>query len=327
MSTESEQLINDPPACPRQCLRARRIVDELLRLGTSGQRAREVFLEIGGVLDPDREPDQARLEPGAQALRLAQGHLREVARAAGQTLDAAQAGGLGEEFEAADHAQGFGVGGAGRVGAQDEREQAAGVGQELAREEIRNLLYFLIDVVVQFGIEHRERCATHPRDLVVGSAPLLFVDADAQAVGLVGLIGIGSLTGRLVIGALADRLGRPLTLIVMQAALGASFLLWAAAAGGYPMLAAFAVCVGLSYGGIVSLLPALAMDLFGARAVASIIGTLYTGAAFGNLAGPWLAGWVFDRSGGYTLVIWGCVLLSAAATLTNWLAVRRRAGG
>lgn len=31
-------------------------------------------------------------------------------------------------------------------------------GQELAREEIKNLLYLLIDVVVQFGVEHRERC-------------------------------------------------------------------------------------------------------------------------------------------------------------------------
>ena len=31
-------------------------------------------------------------------------------------------------------------------------------GQELAREEIRNLLDLLIDVVVQFGVEHRERC-------------------------------------------------------------------------------------------------------------------------------------------------------------------------
>jgi len=30
-------------------------------------------------------------------------------------------------------------------------------GQELAREEIKHLLYLLIDVVVQFGIEHRER--------------------------------------------------------------------------------------------------------------------------------------------------------------------------
>jgi type IV secretion system protein VirB11 len=31
-------------------------------------------------------------------------------------------------------------------------------GQELARSDIKNLLYLLIDVVVQFGIEHRERC-------------------------------------------------------------------------------------------------------------------------------------------------------------------------
>jgi type IV secretion system protein VirB11 len=31
-------------------------------------------------------------------------------------------------------------------------------GQELAREEIKQLLYLLIDVVVQFGVEHRERC-------------------------------------------------------------------------------------------------------------------------------------------------------------------------
>jgi type IV secretion system protein VirB11 len=31
-------------------------------------------------------------------------------------------------------------------------------GQELAREEIKSLLYLLIDVVVQFGVEHRERC-------------------------------------------------------------------------------------------------------------------------------------------------------------------------
>lgn len=146
--------------------------------------------------------------------------------------------------------------------------------------------------------------------------------ADAQAVGLVGLIGIGSLAGRFAIGALADRLGRPLTLIVMQASLGLSFALWAGA-GGYAALAVFAVWMGLSYGGIVSLIPALAMDIFGARAVSSIIGTLYTGAAFGNLAGPWAAGWVFDRSGSYAIVIWGCMALSAAATLATWRAVRR----
>ncbi|MEN9627462.1 MAG: putative MFS-type transporter YhjX, partial [Pseudomonadota bacterium] len=62
---------------------------------------------------------------------------------------------------------------------------------------------------------------------------------DVQAVGLVGLIGIGSLTGRFVIGALADRLGRPVTLMLMQASLGASMVLWSAA-GGYAPFAVFA---------------------------------------------------------------------------------------
>ncbi len=144
--------------------------------------------------------------------------------------------------------------------------------------------------------------------------------SDVRAVGLVGLIGIGSLTGRFVIGALADRIGRPLTLMLMQASLGASLVLWAGA-GGYAGFAVFALWMGLSYGGIVSLMPALCMDFFGARAVSSIIGVLYTGAALGNLAGPWLAGAVFDRSGSYQGVIWGCVALSALATLTAWRAV------
>src|SRR6202000_2104405 len=31
-------------------------------------------------------------------------------------------------------------------------------GQELPRADIKNLLYLLIDVVVQFGVEHRQRC-------------------------------------------------------------------------------------------------------------------------------------------------------------------------
>jgi MCP family monocarboxylic acid transporter-like MFS transporter 13 len=139
---------------------------------------------------------------------------------------------------------------------------------------------------------------------------------DALAVGLVGLIGIGSLTGRFAIGALADRLGRPRTLTLVQASMGLSYLLWYAASG-YLAMAVFALWMGLSYGGIVSLLPALCMDLFGVRAVAAILGTLYTGAAAGNLLGPWAAGAVFDRFGSYHPVIWGCVAGSAIATLAT----------
>ncbi len=140
---------------------------------------------------------------------------------------------------------------------------------------------------------------------------------DAQAVGLVGLIGIGSLTGRFAIGALADRVGRPRTLALAMASLGLSYLVWMGASGWAPM-AVFSLWMGLSYGGIVSLMPALCMDLFGARAVSAIIGTLYTGAAAGNLLGPWVAGAVFDATGSYRGVIWGCMAFCALATVAAW---------
>ena len=148
---------------------------------------------------------------------------------------------------------------------------------------------------------------------------------NAAAVGLVGLIGIGSLVGRFAIGALADRLGRGRTLVLMQGSMGASYLLWGAAgawgasqgAGAYAAFALFALWFGLSYGGIVSLLPALCMDLFGARALASVIGTLYSGAALGNLLGPVLAGRAFDQLGNYGLVVSVGIALSVLATVAS----------
>jgi MFS family permease len=140
---------------------------------------------------------------------------------------------------------------------------------------------------------------------------------DAQAVGLVGLIGIGSLVGRFAIGWLADRMGRIKTLMLMQGLMGLSYLVWAGAQDPW-VFAVFALWFGLSYGSIVSLLPAICMDLFGGRAVSAIIGTLYTGAALGNLLGPVLAGQVFDMTQSYALVIWITLGISALATYSCW---------
>jgi MFS family permease len=152
------------------------------------------------------------------------------------------------------------------------------------------------------------------RDLGIG---------DARAVGLVGLIGVGSIVGRFAIGGLADRLGRIASIALLEASLGACYLLWLAATA-YPALAIFALWLGLSYGGIVSLMPAICMDLFGARAVSGILGTLYSGAAFGNLLGPVVAGAVFDRTGSYVPVIWACLVLSMLAAIASVQLLRDR---
>jgi MFS family permease len=136
--------------------------------------------------------------------------------------------------------------------------------------------------------------------------------AETQAVALVGLIGIGSLLGRFGLGALADRLGRLRTHVLVQAMLGASFVLWALA-DTYPVFALFALFFGLSYGGIVSLLPPICTDLYGVRAVSGIIGVLYTSAAFGALIGPVAAGALFDASGSYGWTLAACGLCSLIA--------------
>ncbi len=140
---------------------------------------------------------------------------------------------------------------------------------------------------------------------------------ESLAVGLVGLIGVGSLVGRFSIGLLADRLGRAQTLVLMQLSMGLSYLLWAAA-GGHTALVIFALWFGLSYGSIVSLLPAICMDYFGGRSVASVVGALYSGAAVGNLLGPVLAGAAFDHSGHYFGVMAVCLLLGLLATWASW---------
>ena len=140
---------------------------------------------------------------------------------------------------------------------------------------------------------------------------------EALAVGLVGLIGVGSLIGRFSIGLLADRLGRTPTLVLMQLSMGLSYLLWAVAEG-HALLALFALWFGLSYGSIVSLLPAICMDHFGGKAVASVVGALYSGAAMGNLLGPVWAGAAFDRYGHYHGVMAVCLALGLAATWATW---------
>jgi len=126
--------------------------------------------------------------------------------------------------------------------------------------------------------------------------------AQASAVLLVGVIGVGSTAGRFLLGGLADRMGRRQALLAMFLGMAFALLVWAGSAGLW-LLAAFAFVYGIFYGGFVALLPALVMDYFGGRNVSGIIGVLYTSVAFGTLIGPSAAGFAFDLSHSYALPI------------------------
>ena len=124
----------------------------------------------------------------------------------------------------------------------------------------------------------------------------------SSAVLLLGAVGVGSTSGRFLLGGLADKLGRERALLVMFAGMALELITWIFSTA-YWGMAAFALGYGVFYGGFVAVLPALVMDYFGGRNVSGIIGVLYTSIALGTLIGPSAAGFAFDWSGSYTLPI------------------------
>jgi predicted MFS family arabinose efflux permease len=129
------------------------------------------------------------------------------------------------------------------------------------------------------------------------------------AVLLIMLIGAGSIAGRFLMSGLADRLGRRPSLIAMFFGLAVMFVFWWLVED-FWLLAVFAVVFGIFYGGYVALAPAVLIDYIGPRSAAAAIGALYTSVALGTGVGPTLAGYAFDWSGSYSLV------LAIAAALT-----------
>jgi len=148
--------------------------------------------------------------------------------------------------------------------------------------------------------------------------------AQTSAVLLLGAIGVGSTAGRFFLGGLADRLGRPLSFLMMYVGMGLAFLVWLFSTNFWP-LAVFALAFGLFYGGFVALAPAVLVDYFGARNAASMIGILCTSVAVGTLIGPTAAGFAFDLSHSYTLPILASVGLNLLAAAILWVTAKEAA--
>lgn len=141
---------------------------------------------------------------------------------------------------------------------------------------------------------------------------------EVQAVSTIGLIGIGSIAGRFLIGFFADRYGRLVTMGASNTMLACSLLIWFINPGWFG-LATFALWFGLAYGSVVALFPPLCMDFFGARAVTGILGLVYSGAGIGNLLGPVGAGALFDHYGNYHVAVAISVFCALIAVLFCYL--------
>jgi OFA family oxalate/formate antiporter-like MFS transporter len=149
----------------------------------------------------------------------------------------------------------------------------------------------------------------------------------AQANLLIGLIGVGNILGRLVLGRIGDKIGALRFLILLTICLAVLCGLWSVAHG-FIALAVFAVLFGAANGGGIALYPAVAAAWFGTKNLGAILGALYIAVGIAAVAGGSVAGLLFDLYESYTLsiVLAGlCALLSAVAVLLASRLEARRA--
>ncbi len=126
---------------------------------------------------------------------------------------------------------------------------------------------------------------------------------DGSAAVLLGLIGMSSIVGRLGFGAIAAKIGTIALFRLSCTGLGLSFLLWIIADTNYVLLVVFALVLGVAYGGIIALSPAVVAELFGIVGMGGVLGALYTANGLGGLVGPPVMGQIIDSSG-HTAAQW-----------------------
>jgi MFS family permease len=134
------------------------------------------------------------------------------------------------------------------------------------------------------------------------------------AAALVGMIGAASVVGRLALGAAAARLGVLRTYQGCFLVMAASFALWLGSPG-YPRLVAFALLLGVGYGGFVALGPSVVAEMYGVAGLGGLLGVLYTSAAVGSAIGPPLAGVLITRTDGYLTTIAAALAIAAVSVV------------
>ncbi len=131
------------------------------------------------------------------------------------------------------------------------------------------------------------------------------------AARLIGYIGASSVVGRLGLNALAPRFGLLSIFQVAYTALLVSFAFWL---GSHSYLSLFWFCLvlGIGYGGIVAMSPAMLAQFFGVEGLGELLGFLLTALGVASVAGPPLAGLLIDRTGDLK---WPPLLAVASAAL------------
>jgi MFS family permease len=133
--------------------------------------------------------------------------------------------------------------------------------------------------------------------------------------GVLSLVLVGSLVGRILMGYLADRWPRQRVMLLIYSLVAASIpilFLSSGTAGLY----AFALAFGIGLGGDYMIIPLMAADLFGVKALGRLLGIVLTGDGIAESVMPMVVAGIRDRTGSYApgfAVLVGLAVLGAIA--------------
>jgi MFS family permease len=131
---------------------------------------------------------------------------------------------------------------------------------------------------------------------------------------LIGMIGIGSLCGRLLLSFVAQPLGACRAASLCAVLMAVALLLFLPATSRWE-LSGDAALYGLGYGGVIGLTGPIVAEVLGVRRICASVGFVTTSRALGILVGPWAVGVMAHRLGSYDLPFLACAGLAVTSAL------------
>ncbi|HSF06208.1 MAG TPA: MFS transporter [Methylomirabilota bacterium] len=133
---------------------------------------------------------------------------------------------------------------------------------------------------------------------------------------VIGVLGASSIGGTVMLGVLSDRFGRRPVLAAIYAGRIFIFAGFFLIRDNPVAILAVAVLGGITMAGTGSMTSALTADIYGRFSVGSIFGVIFLVHQTGSALGSWLAGSLFETTGGYGVAYaLACLFLVAAAVV------------